>query len=298
MSQPLSHIPTPPATAVWGWSAVPDSAIQSDNDENKAVTKAKHDERQHQKKAQKDQKVAEEAVAQERAEPEHWEREENEHQEREAQVQAASQVEGTGSQSHDSVVSLSVLAEPDPAAAEGLQSQGGSLAGHMTCAQCARAEVNCTYELAKASKCGKKSCDQCLSMKEQCVPAGTKKVWKCVVLAESTSPRAGEKKKHVWAKSPEVEVVGGSLQTEKGKTVACDTSITGGLYAIATVIDWHTEEVVQLWQTVKLLGSLHHHMIESMAELLQETAYPELELPTESASEEHKEAKTMDEPGW
>ncbi|KAI6101106.1 hypothetical protein EDD16DRAFT_1716682 [Pisolithus croceorrhizus] len=311
MSQPLLHIPTPLATAVQGWSAVLDSAIQSDSDDDKAVMKAKYDKRQHQKKAQKDQKAAEEAAAWERAEAEcqereaaelhrweeaehqekeeneHQEKEENEHQEREVnkcwerEVEAwvASQVKGTGSQSHHSVVSLSALTEPDLALAEGSQSQGGSL-------------------LAKASKCRKKSCDQCSSVKEQCMLAGTKKVWKCVVLAESTSPRAGEKKKHAWAKSLEVEVVGGSSQTEKGKSVTCDTSITSGLYTIATVIDWHTEEVAQLWQMVESLGSLHHQVIKSIAELLQEMTYSEPELPAESGSEESKEAEASDELGW
>ncbi|KAI6095887.1 hypothetical protein EDD16DRAFT_1526160 [Pisolithus croceorrhizus] len=329
MSHPLSLMPTPLATTVQDWSAVLDSAIQSDSNNDEAVAKAKYDERQHQKKAQKDQKAAEEAAAQERVEAEcqereavelhrqeeaerwereenehqereeneHQEREENEHQEREAQAWVASQVEGGGSQSHDPEVSLSTPAESNPVLAEGLQSQGGPQADHMTCARCARAEVDCTYELAKASKHGKKSCDRCLSMKEQCVPAGTKKVQKCVVPAESMSPRASEKKKHAQAKSPEVEVVGGSSQAEKGKSVACDTSITSGLYAIAAAIDWHTEEMVQLWQTVKTLGSSHCHVIKSMAELLQEMTYPELELPTESGSEESEEAEALDEPG-
>ncbi|KAI6104942.1 hypothetical protein EDD16DRAFT_1524524 [Pisolithus croceorrhizus] len=277
MSQPSLLMPTPPATAVWDWSAVPDSAIQSNSDNDKAVTKAKYDERQHQKKVQKDQKAAEEAAAQERAEAEHWEREvvelcrqeeaecqereenecqekeENEHWEREAWV--ASQIEGGGSQSCDPEYWQ-----------RGCRVRGGH-----------KAEVNCTYELAKATS--------------------TKKVWKCIVLAESTSPRASEKKKRAWAKSLEVEVVGGSSQAKKGKSVTCDTSITGGLYAIAAMIDWHTKEMAQLWQMVKMLGSSHCHVIESMAELLQEMTYPEPELPTESGSGESKEAEALNELG-
>ncbi|KAI6109041.1 hypothetical protein EDD16DRAFT_1711554 [Pisolithus croceorrhizus] len=59
MSQPPSHIPTPLATAVWDWAAVPDSAIWSDSNDNEVIAKA-----------------AEEATA--------WERVESEHQEREA----------------------------------------------------------------------------------------------------------------------------------------------------------------------------------------------------------------------
>ncbi|KAI6099403.1 hypothetical protein EDD16DRAFT_1717944 [Pisolithus croceorrhizus] len=267
ISQPSLLIPTPLATAVWDWSAVPDSAIQSNSDNDEAVAKAKYNKRQHWKKVQKDQKAAEEAVAWERAEAEPqerevaelhrqeeaecWEREENEHQEkeenecqerevnkhREWEVQAwvASQIEGRGSQ----------------------------------------------------------SCDP----EEQCMPASTKKVWKHVVLAESMSLRDSEKKKHAQAKSLEVEVVGGSSQAKKGKSVACDTSITGGLYAIATAIDWHTEEMAQLRQMVRTLGSSHHHVIESMAELLQEMTYPELELPAESGSEESEEAKALDKLG-
>ncbi|KAI6108440.1 hypothetical protein EDD16DRAFT_1523027 [Pisolithus croceorrhizus] len=338
MSQPSSLMPIPLATAVRDWSAVPDSAIQSDSDDDEAVAKAKYDERQRRKKARKDQKAAEEAAAWERAEAERrereaaelrrqeeaecrereeserWEREENERwekeeterrereenerREREAQARAASQTEGGGSQSHDPKVSSLTLAESNPVPAEGSQSQGGSQADHVTCARCARAEVDCTYELAKASKRGKKSCDRCSSMKEQCMPASTKKVRKRVVPAESMSPRASEKKKRAWAKSPEVEVVGGSSQAKKGKSVACDTSITGGLYAIAAAIDRHTEEMAQLRQTVKTLGSSHRHVIESMAELLQETTYAELELPAESGSEESEEAEASDEPGW
>ncbi|KAI6107198.1 hypothetical protein EDD16DRAFT_1712554 [Pisolithus croceorrhizus] len=309
MSQPSLLIPTPPATAVQDWLAVLDSAIQSDSNNDEAVTKAKYDERQHQKKVQKDQKLAEEAVAQERVEAEcqereavelhrqeeaeHWEREENKHWEKEenecwekevnecweweVQAQVASQVEGRGLQSCDSVVSSSVQAESNPALAEGSQSQGGPQADHVTCAWCARAKVNCTYELAKATS--------------------TRKVWKHVVPAESMSLTASEKKKCAWAKSLGVEVVGGSLQAEKGKSVTHDTSITSGLYAIAAVIDWHTEEMVQLWQMVKMLGSSHHHVIKSMVELLQETTYPEPELPAESGSEESEEAEASDKLG-
>ncbi|KAI6109040.1 hypothetical protein EDD16DRAFT_1711553 [Pisolithus croceorrhizus] len=66
-------------------------------------------------------------------------------------------------------------------------------------------------------------------------------------------------------------------------------SIIRGLYAIAEAIDWHTEEMVQLQQMVKLLSSSHHHVIKSMVELLQETTYPvpqALEVPAELSSEE------------
>ncbi|KAI6120782.1 hypothetical protein EDD17DRAFT_1514086 [Pisolithus thermaeus] len=243
MSQPSSLIPTPPATTVQDCSAVLDSAIQSNSDDDKAVAKAKYDERQHQKKAQKEQKVAEEAAAQERVENEHQEREvaelhrqeeaecqereENECWEWEVQAWVASQVKGAGSQSHDSVVSLSVPAKSTPAPAEGSQSQGGPPADHMTCARCTWAEVECTYKLAKA--------------------ISTKKVWKHIVVEESMSLRAGEKKKHARAESLEVEIVESS-QSEKGKGVTHDTLITRGLYTIATVIDQHTKEVVQLLQ--------------------------------------------------
>ncbi|KAI6125415.1 hypothetical protein EDD16DRAFT_1517207 [Pisolithus croceorrhizus] len=266
MSQPSSLIPTPPATTVQDCSAVLDSAIQSNSDDDKAVAKAKYDERQHQKKAQKEQKVAEEAAAQERVENEHQEREvaelhrqeeaecqereENECWEWEVQAWVASQVKGAGSQSHDSVVSLSVPAKSTPAPAEGSQSQGGPPADHMTCARCTWAEVECTYKLAKA--------------------ISTKKVWKHIVVEESMSLRAGEKKKHARAESLEVEIVESS-QSEKGKGVTHDTLITRGLYTIATVIDQHTKEV-------------------SMAEVLQETTYPELEVPAESDSKEMSES--------
>ncbi|KAI6096062.1 hypothetical protein EDD16DRAFT_1527916 [Pisolithus croceorrhizus] len=250
MSQPPSLIPTPLATTVQDWSVVPDSAIQSDSDDNEAVAKAKYDKRQHWKKVQKEQKAAEEAVAQERVEAECWEREVAElHRQEEAEHWEREENECQEKEENE----------------------------HWE-RECTRAEVDCTYELAKAT--------------------GTKKVWKHVVPAESTSLRAGEKQKCAQAKSLEVEVVGGSSQAKKGKSVTCDTLITGGLYTIAAAIDWHTEEMVQLWQMVKMLGSLHHHMIKSMVELLQETMYPEPELPTESGSEESKEAEALDELGW
>ncbi|KAI6117654.1 hypothetical protein EDD16DRAFT_1519894 [Pisolithus croceorrhizus] len=71
------------------------------------------------------------------------------------------------------------------------------------------------------------------------------------------SPRASEKKKHAWAKSLEVEV---------------------------------------LQQMVKTLGSSHSHMIESMAELLQEMTYPELELPAESGMSENGLSRSPEVP--
>ncbi|KAI6108693.1 hypothetical protein EDD16DRAFT_1522901 [Pisolithus croceorrhizus] len=255
MSQPLSLIPTPLATAVQDWLLLKPNMMRGST--GRRCEKIKRWQRRLQPR--RGQRLStgrerwwscigrrklstrrEENECWEKEENEHWEREANKHQEWEAQAWAASQFEGRVSQSCDP-------------------------------------EVDCTYELAKAT--------------------GTKKVWKCIVLVESTSLRAGEKKKHAQAKSLEVEVVGGSLQAEKGKSVACDTLITGGLYTIATAIDWHTEEMAQLWQMVKMLGSLHHHMIESMVELLQETTYPEPELPAESGSEESEEAKALDKLG-
>ncbi|KAI6102898.1 hypothetical protein F5141DRAFT_1065489 [Pisolithus sp. B1] len=219
MSQPSSHIPTPPATTVQDWLAVLDSAIQSNSDNDGGHCKS-------QERAENKCWEREVVELHRQEEVEHWEREENECWEREMQAcgewesmercetQADSWVRSTGTQSHDLV-----------------------------------AEVKCTYKLAKA--------------------IGMKKAQKCIMPEGSTSPRAGEKKKCVRAKSPEVEIVGGSSQTEKGKGVAHDTLITRGLYAIA-----------------KSLGSLHHHVIESMVELLQETTYLVLEVPAKSGSEE------------
>ncbi|KAI6103319.1 hypothetical protein EDD16DRAFT_1700560 [Pisolithus croceorrhizus] len=214
-----------------------------------------------------DEAVAEEAAAWERAEAEHQEREVAElHRQEEAECQEREENECWEKEENEHWErEVNEHQEWEVQAQAASQTEGG----------------------------GSQSCDP----EEQCMPTGTKKVWKCIVLAESMSLRAGEKKKHAWAKSLEVEVVGGSLQAKKGKSVACDTSITGGLYAIATMIDWHTKEMAQLWQMVKTLGSLHHHVIESMAELLQEMMYPELELPAELGSEESEEAEASDELG-
>ncbi|KAI6097116.1 hypothetical protein EDD16DRAFT_1527737 [Pisolithus croceorrhizus] len=72
-------------------------------------------------------------------------------------------------------------------------------------------------------------------MKEQCVPVSMKKVWKHVVVEESMSPRAGEKKKHVRAKSLEVEVWSicychcNRLAYQGGGTVVANASESGGI---------------------------------------------------------------------
>ncbi|KAI6114203.1 hypothetical protein F5141DRAFT_1062681 [Pisolithus sp. B1] len=211
MSQPPSHIPTPLATAVWDWAAVPDSAIWSDSNDNEVIAKAKWEEAQHWEQ--------EEIECQEKAEGNHWEL--AEHQEREAQAHQEQESMGRHEAQHQQRV---------PKAKGGCQ-------------------------LSTCPVLGTKKSQKHV-MPEETV--GTKT--KCVP-EESMSLRAGEKKKHVRAKSPEVEIA----------------------------IDWHTEEMVQLQQMVKLLSSSHRHVIKSMVELLQETTYPvpqALEVPAESSSEE------------
>ncbi|KAI6100956.1 hypothetical protein EDD16DRAFT_1526117 [Pisolithus croceorrhizus] len=94
-----------------------------------------------------------------------------------------------------------------------------------------------------------------------------------------------------------VTELGGGPQVDHMTCAWCTRAKVDCTYELAKA-NWHTEEMAQLQQMVKTLGSLHHHVIESMVELLQEMTYPELELPTESGSEESEEAKALDEPGW
>ncbi|KAI6106898.1 hypothetical protein EDD16DRAFT_1523485 [Pisolithus croceorrhizus] len=165
-----------------------------------------------------------------------WEQEENNWQERaEAACQELAEHQDREEQAH---LRAGVCGET-----QGMGRQSGwECEGTVT-----RSSVECTYELVKASKHGKKSCDQCSSMKEQCVPVGVKKSQKHVVLEEAVqtsmkcvleekmSPRASKKKKHMRAKSLEVEIVEEGSQAKRGKGVPHDMLISQGPYAIPFV---------------------------------------------------------------
>ncbi|KAI6106895.1 hypothetical protein EV401DRAFT_1892288 [Pisolithus croceorrhizus] len=240
MSQPPSHIPTPLATAVWDWAAVPDSAIWSDSNDNEVIAKGKYDERQHWRRAQKEQKAAEEATA--------WERVESEHQEREA-------------------AGLHRWEEAEHWEQEEIECQEKAEGNHWELAEHQEREAQAHQEQESMRRHEAQMDSLVRSARhQQRVPRAK---GGCQL---STCPVLGTKKsqKHVM---PE-ETVG---------------TKTKGLYAIAEAIDWHTEEMVQLQQMVKLLSSSHHHVIKSMVELLQETTYPvpqALEVPAELSSEE------------
>ncbi|KAI6147520.1 hypothetical protein EDD17DRAFT_1514518 [Pisolithus thermaeus] len=265
MSQPPSHIPTPLATAVWDWAAVPDSAIWSDSNDNEVIAKGKYDERQHWRRAQKEQKAAEEATA--------WERVESEHQEREA-------------------AGLHRWEEAEHWEQEEIECQEKAEGNHWELAEHQEREAQAHQEQESMRRHEAQMDSLVRSARhQQRVPRakGGCQLSTCPVLVHASRykevPEACHARRNCGNKDQvcarREHVTEGWLEKE-----ACEgkESRSGD-----KAIDWHTEEMVQLQQMVKLLSSSHHHVIKSMVELLQETTYPvpqALEVPAELSSEE------------
>ncbi|KAI6038477.1 hypothetical protein EDC04DRAFT_2603931 [Pisolithus marmoratus] len=127
------------------------------------------------------------------------------------------------------------------------------------CAQCVRARVECTFELAK-----------CPGLKEQCVLSGGSKgmLRKKQALEETTSPRAGEKKKHAQVKSPEVEVQAGPLRS-KSVTGVGDPGGMGVTYQ-------HTKEMAKHQQIAKESQHMQRQFNNCLFDLLQEMEYQQV----------------------
>ncbi|KAI6004770.1 hypothetical protein EDD15DRAFT_2191549 [Pisolithus albus] len=306
MSQYTVNTGFPPATAILDWTAVPDKAIQSASDNDQTVADAKFAERQRRKRVRREQRAAaeaaerehwereeaerwerEEAERREREETERWEREETEHWERE-EAERREREEAEHRQREEAERRQRESVEIAWEAAEGSQvatSRKGKEATRAEtpvgpCARCLHAQVECTFELAKVSRRGKKSCDRCTSLKEQCkLPGGSKEVKAGTrgkrTPEDQTSPRAGEKKKRARAKSPEVEVVRGPSKAEAAESG--DGGIVQALHAIAEAIDWHTEEMREHRRLAKSQHETQRRFNNHLWELLQETEYQQVE---------------------
>ncbi|KIK11862.1 hypothetical protein PISMIDRAFT_25730 [Pisolithus microcarpus 441] len=223
MSQSTANPSLPPASSIRDWTVIPDEAIQLVSDDDQEVTDAKFMEHQCQKKVWQEQRAAaeaaeckcwerEETICCKREEAEHREKEETECQKREEaehwQQELAERMQErveslVGGRARWSAVSI----EGTQGVVKNLQvpvrGKGKELAQVEApvgpCTQCACANTECTFELAK------EQCKLLGGSKE--VQAGSK-VGKRM-LEDQTSLRAGEKKKQVRAKSPEVEVIVG-----------------------------------------------------------------------------------------
>ncbi|KAI5983952.1 hypothetical protein EDD15DRAFT_2375764 [Pisolithus albus] len=138
-------------------------------------------------------------------------------------------------------------------------------------------KAQCTFELAKASKRGKRLCDRCTGLKQQCKLLGVAKEGKVGkrVPEDQTSPRASEKKKRARARSPEVEVVGGPSKMPEAESGG--GGLVGALHAIAEAIDQHTEEMQEHRRLAKSQHETQRWFNNHLWELLQETEYRRVE---------------------
>ncbi|KAI5992163.1 hypothetical protein EDD15DRAFT_2197184 [Pisolithus albus] len=311
MSQYTVNTGFPPATAILDWTAVPDEAIQSASDDDQTVADAKFAERQRRKRVHREQRAAAEAAEherREREEAEHREREEAERREREEterrereEAEHREREEAERRQREEVERRQRESVEIAREAAEGSQvatSRKGKEATRAEtpvgpCARCLHAQVECTFELAKVSRWGKRSCDRCTGLKEQCkLPGGSKEVKAGTrgkrTLEDQTSPRAGEKKKRARAKSPEVEVVGGPSKAAAAESG--DGGIVQALHAITEAIDRHTEEMREHQRLAKSQHETQHRFNNHLWELLQETEYRQVETD-ESEGDETSEGE-------
>ncbi|KAI5995410.1 hypothetical protein EDD15DRAFT_2195438 [Pisolithus albus] len=303
MSQHTVNTGFPPATAILDWTAVPDEAIQLASDDDQTVADAKFAERQCRKRVRREQRAAAEAAEHERREreqAEHWEREETECRERE-EAERREREEAERQQREEVERCQQESVEIAQEAAEGSQVATSRKGKEVTraetpvgpCARCLRAQVECTFELAKVSRQGKKSCDRCTGLKEQCkLPGGSKEVKAGTrgkrTPEDQTSPRAGEKKKRARAKSPEVEVVGGPSKAAAAESG--DGGIVQALHAITEAIDWHTEEMREHRRLAKSQHEMQCWFNNHLWELLQETKYRQVETD-ESEGDETSEGE-------
>ncbi|KAI5992336.1 hypothetical protein EDC04DRAFT_2613659 [Pisolithus marmoratus] len=271
MSQNIANTSLPTPTATQDWTAVLDEAIQSASKDDQETADAKYAEHQCQKRVKKEHKVADEAAAHERvaqAEVERWERECQEKEEHSYTVN--SETKWSKMPVVDRLrVSAPVGNRPGtsvPVPVGGSKVKGKSKAHDPVpvgpCAQCVRAEVECTFELVKASKHGKKSCDWRSGLKKQCMLPGAEK-----------KKKAGDKKKWVQAKSLEVQVQAGSSRSE---SVTGGILVAWGLQAIVAAIDWHTSEMVKHQEMAKETQCMQRQFNNHLYELLQETEYQQV----------------------
>ncbi|KIO00815.1 hypothetical protein M404DRAFT_29220 [Pisolithus tinctorius Marx 270] len=134
--------------------------------------------------------------------------------------------------------------------------KGTSAAGTGLCKQCEKGRVSCTFSRTQQSKRKKRTCNRCTEMKVRCeLPEGVEleveetgaKSGKKQALEDTTSPRAGEKRKVIRAGSGVPgESEAGPLGVVASTTASSDplvVVVTKGFELIAAVIDRQTVEM-------------------------------------------------------
>ncbi|KAI6013194.1 hypothetical protein PISMIDRAFT_10989 [Pisolithus microcarpus 441] len=278
--------------------------------EQKAAAKAAEHERRAREEAERLAK--EEAERCEREEAEHWQREEGECQQREEiEQQKREEAECWQWESAERMqarveILVGDWASESVVAAKGSRDKGKGKESGQTevpagpCSWCLRAQAECTFELAKVSKRGKKSCDRCTGLKEQCKLLGGSKEAKAGTKVgkrtpeDQTSLRASEKKKQARVKSPEVEASEGPSRVTGIE--AGGSGIMQALYAIANAIDRHTLEMQEHRRVVKAQHKTQHRLSNHLWDLLQETEYRQLE-PDEMEEDVSSEGDSDDVKG-
>ncbi|KAI6014293.1 hypothetical protein EDC04DRAFT_2609044 [Pisolithus marmoratus] len=87
------------------------------------------------------------------------------------------------------------------------------------------------------------------------------------------SPRAGDKKKWVQVKSPEVEV---QARSSRPKSMAGEILVAWGLQAIMVAIDWHMSEMAKHQEIAKETQCMQRQFNNHLYELHQEMEYQQV----------------------
>ncbi|KAI6028255.1 hypothetical protein EDC04DRAFT_2605731 [Pisolithus marmoratus] len=214
MSQNITNTGLPTPAATQDWTTVPDKAIQSASKDEQEIADVKYAECQCQKQSK---------------------------------VPVVDRPRVSAPVGDRLGMSVLVPAETgNPGPAEGLKAKGKAKACDLVpvglCAQCVRARTECMFKLVKASKQGKKSCDQCSGLKEQCMLPG----------GSNSMPK----------KNPEVEV---QARPSRSESIAGEMLVAQGLHAITAAIDQHTNEMAKHWQIAKE-SQLHTETVAEVGE--------------------------------
>ncbi|KAI6044042.1 hypothetical protein EDC04DRAFT_2599651 [Pisolithus marmoratus] len=241
MSQNVANTGLPTPAATQDWTTILEEAIQLASDNDKETADVKYAKHQCWKQVRKEHKVAKEVAAHEKVEAEHLE--DNWEMNRQSKMPVETRLRTsapTGDRPGTSVLVLAQSGSPGPA--ESSKAKGKAKARDPVpvgpCAQCVRARVECTFELARASAEKKK--------------------------------KASDKKKWARAKGPEVEVQAGSSRSEG---VGGEMLIAWGLHAIVAAIDQHTSEMAKHREITKQTQHVQRQLNSRLYDLLQETEY-------------------------
>ncbi|KAI6046543.1 hypothetical protein EDC04DRAFT_2597985 [Pisolithus marmoratus] len=305
MSQNIINTGLPTPATMQDWTIVLEEAIQLASEDDQETADVKYAECQHWKQVKKECKAAEEVAACERVEAGHQEKECQDQEEhsytvnseteyfkallnhQQSKMLVVDRLRASALVGDRPGMSVPVPAQPgNPGPAEGLRAKGKARAHDPVpvgpCAQCVRAGVECTFELARASKCGKKSCDQCSGLKEQCMLPGAEK---------KKEGQRNDKKKWAQAKSLEVEVQARSLRP---KSVGGEMLVAQGLHAIMAAIDQHTNEIAKHQEMAKETQCMQRQFNNCLYKLLQEMEYQQVAEVGEFSDEESTSKETSD----